>query len=218
MQEIYGQGMNRFWTSLTVIFTPGITWAWAQSSSVLREDFTCASYKLPPIVDEWSSITCENDQQMFFTDQPIGYLYRYMGIDLTDVNLEVNALKLDGESDASIGLICRLKGNSFYAFLFFPESFSVAIYKYDRNGWDELSSRVLSQGTKINPSDTANRLRAECVGDKLTLFINKQPILTVWDDEFLSGDVGMIMTGNGSKRRPLKATFDDLEVFNAGQP
>jgi hypothetical protein len=211
------QGMNRFWTSLAIIFALGITWAWAQSSSVLREDFTCASRKWSDWNDDTRQITCQDDQQRLHME--IGsYLYWYFGYDIADVVVEADALKLNGKDDTSIGLICRLKNNSFYAFLYYPETFDVGIYKYDRDEWTILAWRTLTGSVKINPSDTANRFRAECISEKLTLAINEQPVLTAYDDDFRSGDFGTFTSGDGSKREPVEVAFDNLEIFNAGQP
>jgi hypothetical protein len=215
MQEIYGQGMNRFWTSLAIIFALGITWAWAQSSRVLHEDFTCSSGK-------WVSTrhtSCKDDQINIQFDEEDAYYYRFFpGIDLADAIIEADAIKLSGKDTTSIGLICRLKNNSFYTFLYYPETFEVGIYKHDRDEWDLLAWRTLSKSVKLNPSDTANRFRAECLGEKLTLSINRQPVLTAYDNEFLSGGIGMIAAGNGSQREPVEVAFDNLEISNAGQP
>jgi hypothetical protein len=217
MCPIYGQGMNKILTALTVIFALGITWAWAQTSSVLREDFTCASYKQGPVVDDWSSVTCKNDQQHLLLEVET-YVYWYFGFDISDAIVEADAMKLSGKDTTSLGLICRMKNNSFYAFLYYPETFGVGIYKYDRDEWDTLAWRTLSKSVKLNPSDTANRFRAECLSEKLTLSINGQPVLTAYDDDFRSGDIGTLISGDGSKREPVEVAFDNLEVFNAGKP
>jgi hypothetical protein len=215
MQEIYGQGMNRFWTSLAIIFALGITWAWAQSSRVLHEDFTCSSGK-------WVSTrhtSCKDDQINIQFEEDDSHYYRYFpGIDLADAIVEIDAIKLSGRDTTSLGLICRLKNSSFYAFLYYPETFEVGIYKHDRDEWDLLGWRTLSSHFKINPSDTTNRYRAECVGERLTLLINQQPILSAYDNDFRSGEVGLIAAGNGSQREPVEVAFDNLEVFNAGKP
>jgi hypothetical protein len=217
MQEIYGQGMNKFWTSLTVIFALGITWAWAQSSSVLHEDFTCVSGKWPDWNEDTLHVNCQNDQLHLLLDAG-GYLYQPFSHDLADSIVEVDAVKLRGKDNTSMGLICRLKNNSFYAFLYYPETFDVGIFKYDRGEWETLAERTLSSNFKINPSDTANRFRAECLGEKLTLSINNRPVLTAYDDDFRSGDIGTFASGSSSKPVPVEIAFDNLEVFDAGQP
>ena len=209
--------MNRFWTSLTIIFALGITWAWAQSSSVLRQDFSCTSSDRPEWNDPTGNYTCQNDQLHLHADFET-YLYWQFGFDIADAILEVDAIKLSGKDTTALGLICRVKNNSFYAFLYYPETFGVGIYKYDRDEWDTLAWRTLSNSVKINPSDTANRFTAECLGDKLTLSINKQPVLTAYDNDFHSGNVGTFASGDGSAREPFRVAFDNLEIFNAGQP
>jgi hypothetical protein len=146
------------------------------------------------------------------------YLYLPYGYDIADTIVEADATKLSGNDNTSINLICRMKNNSFYAFAYYPETFEVGIYKYDRDEWTILAWRTLTENVKINPSDTANRFRAECLGEKLTLSINKQPVLTAYDDDFRSGDVGTLISGEGSQREPVEVAFDNLEVFDAGKP
>jgi hypothetical protein len=211
------QSMNRFWTSLAIIFALGITWAWAQSSSVLRDDFTCASYEWIEVNDDGGHITCENDQQHIFI-QVTGGRYRYLSVDLADVVVEVDAFKLSGKASTALGLVCRLKSNSFYAFFYSPETLTAGIYKFDRGEWQNLGFRNLSQDTMTNLSNAANRLRAECIGERLSLLINKQPVLTTYESDFRSGDVGLYASGEGSKREPVEVAFDNLEIFNAGKP
>jgi hypothetical protein len=209
--------MNKFWASLAIIFTLGITWAWAQSSSVLRDDFTCESYKWIEVNDDGGHITCENNQQHIYI-QVNGGRYRYMDVDLADVIVEVDALKLSGKSGTALGVVCRLKSNSFYAFFYSREALTAGIYKFDRGEWQNLGFRKLSKETMTNSSNTADRLRAECIGERLSFFINKQPVLTTYENDFRSGDVGMYAAGDGSQREPIEVAFDNLEIFNAGLP
>ncbi len=60
-------------------------------------------------------------------------------------------------------------------------------------GMDSLQSN-----TAINQGATTNHLRVDCVGDRLTLYVNDRILAEVQDATFPAGDVGMIA-----------GTFDD---------
>ena len=190
------------------------TLAWAESTSLFHDDFTCASRQWEDMIFDYGSITCDNDHQtMRLTDGP--FLYTYLNSKIEDVIVEVDAQKLNGGDEMSLGMMCRLKGNSFYAFLYFPETFEAGIFKFDRGEWENLEWTEIPEGVTINPSDTSNRLRAECLGNKLTLSFNEKRILTAYDEEFRTGSVGLIIAGKGNKRAPVEAAFDNLEIRSA---
>ena len=44
----------------------------------------------------------------------------------------------------------------------------------------------------INQGNATNRLRADCIGQTLTLYVNDQQVFQTSDSQFSSGDVGLI--------------------------
>jgi hypothetical protein len=62
--------------------------------------------------------------------------------------------------------------------------------------------------TVEDPSAT-NRIRGDCVGDKLTLYVNDQKLAEATDNELASGEVGLSVGPNGSRTDVL---FDNFSV------
>jgi hypothetical protein len=134
------------------------------------------------------------------------------GLDFTDTIIEATAKKVDGPDDNVFGLLCRYQdAENFYFFLISSDGFAgIGIY---RNG-----ERSLLSGSAMFPADTIreggklNLLHAECIGDRLLLMVNGAVVQEVLDDQFQSGDVGLIA---GSYEMPgVVIQFDDFIVQN----
>jgi len=128
---------------------------------------------------------------------------------IEDAKVEVDATRIgdDASKPASWGVVCRAsiaKGDVYlFALLNDGRPF---IAKSDNN-----EVNILAVGTPaeaIHMDKSPNRIRGDCVGNKLTLYINGQKLLEVEDAEFASGGVGLavenadISFDNFSVRKP----------------
>jgi hypothetical protein len=48
------------------------------------------------------------------------------------------------------------------------------------------------QASELIQKDAANHLRADCIGNTLTFYINNNQVASVQDADFASGDVGLL--------------------------
>ena len=114
-----------------------------------------------------------------------------------DVRVEVDATKVGGENDNNFGLICRYSGAadapSFYYFNISSDGYAV-IGKVSDGSQEYISSEHMVPSEAINQGNVSNKLRADCVGSTLTLYVNGQEVVTTTDTAYTSGDVGL-MTG-----------------------
>jgi len=55
-----------------------------------------------------------------------------------------------------------------------------------------LSSEQMQPSDAIKQGSTTNRLRIDCVGSNIALFVNGQQVATVSDASYTSGDVGFL--------------------------
>ena len=87
---------------------------------------------------------------------------------------------------------------------------TAAIAKSENNEFEFLQQGSAPAGV-INSGDAANRVRADCLGDTLSLYANGQQIVQVTDDDFESGWIGLIA---GTRDEPdFSALFDNLTVL-----
>jgi hypothetical protein len=112
-----------------------------------------------------------------------------------DVRVEVDVTQKDGPDDNDMGVICRYSDANdtynFYYFLISSDGYAGIAKMVDG------ASSILSDDGKLTGSDAiklkaSNHIRADCIGDKLTLYVNGQQVASVSDSSFTSGDVGLI--------------------------
>ncbi len=114
-----------------------------------------------------------------------------------DVRVEVDATKVSGEDDNDYGLICRYTGEpsspSYYFFIISSDGFAV-IGKVTGGSTEYISSEKMAPSDAIKQGAATNHLRADCIGNTLTLYVNGQQASSTTDTAFTGGDVGL-MTG-----------------------
>ena len=127
-----------------------------------------------------------------------------------DVRMEVDSGKLGGPDENRIGLICRYTGSDYYFFMLTSDGFyGLGIYsggKAQLLGQDEMQPNA-----NIKTGMAVNHLRADCVGDILTFYINGFPAATAKDSTLKAGDVGLLA---GTFTQPgVDVVFDNFTVL-----
>lgn len=110
----------------------------------------------------------------------------------TDVRLEVDASRLFGADDNYFGLVCRqMNGDNYYALVISPNG-SYGIAKAKGGVFGFLQEGVAQTGV-IKTGTEVNRVRADCMGNTLSLYANNVKLLEIEDEDFDSGWVGVIV-------------------------
>src|SRR5690242_7374786 len=129
--------------------------------------------------------------------------------DFGDVRVEADVIRLNGPDENRMGLICRYQRGNYYFFVISNDGFYV-IGKF-------IGGLTLPLGqTEMQVSDaiqvgTMNHLRADCIGDKLTFYINFTEVASATDPDFPTGDVGLVA---GSFTEPgVDVLFDNFVVL-----
>jgi len=108
-----------------------------------------------------------------------------------DVVVGADVTKSGGPEDNEFGLICRYKDeNNFYVFKASSDGYA-QIGKYSGGDFSGLTGDQMEQVSGLNSGSAVNHLRADCVGDTLTLYVNNNKVMTTTDSELTSGDVGV---------------------------
>ncbi|HEX9617476.1 MAG TPA: hypothetical protein VGA03_08660 [Anaerolineales bacterium] len=131
--------------------------------------------------------------------------------DTSDVRLEVDGQRTSGARDGYYGLVCRHQDEeeSYYA-LVVAEDGSYGIGKSEDGEFEFIETGTAESGV-IRDGDEPNRVRADCIGDTLSLYANGQKLLEVQDDDFDSGFVGLVagtrLTGE------ITVLFDNFAIY-----
>ena len=134
------------------------------------------------------------------------------GLHFTDIHLEVDATKIGGPDDNHYGVVCRYQDQGNFYF------YEISSDGYYDTGKFKDGQMVLIGMTQMQSSDlirqgeNTNRLRADCVGDTLTFYVNDNLIAILKDSDFKDGDVGLIAGTLGSPGADI--LFDNFVVRN----
>lgn len=148
---------------------------------------------------------------LIWVKQPNLDLWANPGLDLMDVNIEVDAARVDGPVSNTYGLLCRYQDVDHYYFGIVSSDGYYAIGKrFD-------GENILLSGEKLQPTDRVadgtivNHLRFDCVGSTLGLYANGYLLAQVEDNDFVHGDVGVI--AGTLEEAGTAVTFDNFAVF-----
>lgn len=126
-----------------------------------------------------------------------------------DVRVEADVIKLNGPDENRMGLMCRYQNGNYYFFIISNDGFFV-IGKFTR-GQAILLGQNEMQASEMIQTGTMNHLRADCVGNTLTFYINFTQVAVALDADLLSGDVGVLA---GAFSEPgVDVLFDNFLVL-----
>jgi len=132
------------------------------------------------------------------------------GKDYSDVRLEVDVAKISGPDENRFGLICRFIENNYYFFMLSSDGF-YTIGKYIGGNAILLGQIEMQNSDSIHQGLAVNHLRADCVGNTLTLYVNGAQVASVIDADLPRGDIGLLA---GTFAEPgVDIIFDNFVVL-----
>lgn len=152
-----------------------------------------------------------NNTYVIFNNLLNAAIYSVRQRELGDVYIEVDATKLDGPVDGYFGVVCRfVDPRNYYALVIGTDGF----YGFGRmeDGKYEFLDTGTADEEVINPDNEVNKIKVECVGDRLALIANEESLLEVEDDDFESGAVGLVV-GNMMTDIGTKVSFNNFYLF-----
>jgi hypothetical protein len=146
--------------------------------------------------------------------------YRFLVLSLTkpiwsvrskvynDVRVEVDAAQTAGPRDGYYGLVCRYEDDgNYYLLAVSPDgNFGIGKVRYG-----ELTFLTFTDQFAGLLSPLGNRLRADCVGNTLSLYVNGTKVLETMDYDLVSGQVGMVVGNRSAPGTDVK--FDNFIVL-----
>jgi hypothetical protein len=126
-----------------------------------------------------------------------------------DVRVEADVIRLNGPNENRTGLICRYQNGDYYFFIISSDGF-YAIGKFIGGNTILLGQNEM-QSSEFIISNSVNHLRADCIGNTLTFYVNFNQIASVQDSDFASGDVG-VLAGSFSESG-VDVSFDHFVVM-----
>lgn len=127
----------------------------------------------------------------------------------SDVRVEADVIKLHGPDENRMGLMCRYQDGNYYFFMISNDGY-YAIGKFI-GGLTLLLGQSEMQASDAVQVGTMNHLRADCIGNQLTFYVNFTQVASATDPDFSSGDVGVVA---GAFLEPgVDVLFDNFVVL-----
>jgi hypothetical protein len=132
-------------------------------------------------------------------------------LDFGDTLVQVLATKIEGPDDNVIGVLCRYQdARNFYFFLMSSDGYyGIGIVQ---DGEEILlSSETMLPSEAINQGEATNHIRADCVGEELSFYINGALVSQAIAADWTRGDVGLIA---GTYEKPgTDVLFENFSVL-----
>jgi hypothetical protein len=133
------------------------------------------------------------------------------GLDFGDVRIEADTLKLGGTDVNRIGLVCRYADPQNYYFFIVSTDGFYGLGKVTDGAASLLGMTEMQRSEVVQPQGGVNHLRADCIGESLTLYDNGRQLAQVSDPDHASGDAGLFA---GTSNEPaLDVAFDNFVVI-----
>lgn len=174
------------------------------------ENFEGSGGAWPPADEETYQFGIRNGAFRMFVDTFFVDIWTVRGRQYPDVRLEVDLSKAGGPETGYAGLICRFQNNgNYYAFVV-DGAGTYRIFRKSGGVSSDLADPVVSAGAALG--EAAHRLRADCVGNTLSLYVDGEMLVQVQDEAFENGQVGLLA---GTQADPgLEVFFDNLIIAN----
>lgn len=152
----------------------------------------------------------QNGQYLIEVDRANYDYFSNPSVNLSDVRIEVEASNSGKVTDNEFGIICRSVGkNDFYAGLISSDGF-YGIFKVKGGDYQLLGMEVMAKSAVIKSGSEKNRLRLDCIGKEIRLFVNNVQVDVRQDGDFTKGDIGLL--AGAYQVSGVKILFDNLVV------
>jgi hypothetical protein len=128
-----------------------------------------------------------------------------------DMRIEVDATLMSGSDNNIFGILCRRNANGFY-FLGISSKGSATIQKYSIGQWIPLlrGAEAITLDN-INKGISTNHIRADCVGEELTLYVNSKQVVSIRDGSYPGGYFGLYVGSYESIGTEI--LFDNFYIY-----
>lgn len=160
--------------------------------STYRSDYHQGAYRMQVLaVDTWAWSTAH--------------------VSLGDAQIHVDATKSEGPDNNVFGLVCRYQDwQNFVFFLASSDGYvGIGIRQDGENRL--LSGESLQLRDVVLQGAATNHLRADCLGDRLELFVNGVSVAEAVSGEWTAGDVGLVV--GSYEQAGVVVDFDNFSVL-----
>jgi len=178
---------------------------------IFEDDFSRTSSGWDRYSDDETSTDYLEDAYQIKVDKANWYTWANPGKTFVDVRVEVDAWKASGP-DGDAAILCRYKDEENFYLIGITTDGYYGITKI-KDGEDTLLGSDLLEFSSVikTGAGETNRLRVDCIGNRLSLYVNGEIVAEVTDGDLTSGDVGL---ASGTYDDPgTDMRFDNIVVY-----
>jgi hypothetical protein len=158
---------------------------------LFQDDFSDPSSGWPSGEDNGSQFGYVNGSYRIYENK-INYVHWVTPDKLfANVSIEVDATKVSGADDNYFGILCRYQDEQNFYYLLASSNGYYLVGKYKDGQYNDLLKDGWAYSGYIHQGKTTNHLRADCIGDTLTLYVNDSKLGEAVDSDFGPGDIGL---------------------------
>jgi serine/threonine protein kinase len=180
------------------------------STILFQDDFSDSGSGWPRTSENDYAGEYVNGAYNIVVKTPSGVVFPSPGGPFSDVIIEVDATKNGGPDNSILGVTCRYTAGNYYLLLISSDGYA-QIAK--RTGGDFGQIVDWQASSAIKQGNARNHVRAECIGDRLSLWVNGRQVLTSTDGDHSSGRGGLYVSAFDIA--PVDILFDNFVV---GEP
>lgn len=162
-----------------------------QSGVLFEDDFSKTSSGWDRVAETDYVTDYQDDEYHIKVNVDASDAWANPGKTFSDVIVEVDARLAGGTDNNDFGVICRYQRDNFYFMLISSDGYYV-IGKVLDGEFIYLSDESFVFSDAINLGAASNRVRGDCVGSTLTLYVNGTMLAEITDTSFSTGDVGLM--------------------------
>lgn len=188
-------------------------------NALFFDDFSKSSSGWTQINNDSGSIAYASQHYLISIPKPGTLLLATPGKSFPgDVSIEVDARKTGGSDDNYIGILCHYQNPDNY-FMFVVTSDGYSGITMRKDGEDTLISPGLKflKMDGIKKGNATNHLRADCIGETLTLYANGRQVSLAYNKSLTGGDAGLALR-SGKLEGGTVVQFDNFVVNNPVLP
>jgi len=164
----------------------------------------------------WGEISVEAGSSAYGTgifcvrvDNAEWVVWSTAGLEFDDIVVEADAWQASGPGDASYGILVRYEDSDhFYRFdIGGDQQYSVS--KSTPEEWVDIVD--WTEALAILPNRGVNHIKVRCQGREMSLYVNGEHLVTVEDDSFSKGDIGLF--GATFDEGGAVLCFDNVKVW-----
>ncbi len=179
---------------------------------LFSDDFTDTSKKWDQVVEPTRTTDYYNSAYRITVNDVNSDTWSNPGdLKFTDTRTEVDATKNAGPDDNDYGVICRYSNTDKFYYGVVSSDGYVAIMKMTASGGTPLGNGSMAENSAVTKGTATNRIRFDCIGSTLTLYVNGTQVEQQTDAEYTEGNVGLL--AGTFKDAGADILFDNFIVY-----